>query len=101
MAGARRRCETAKSESSSSSRSRRLWLSATEISEERTQGGRAPGPPVPETRAGAAALVLPWMALGAWMPHLPGSVLAGQAGFVRYFTMADWQPAIKAADLKP
>jgi hypothetical protein len=38
---------------------------------------------------GAALLVLPWMALGAWMPHLPDTPFAGQGGFVRYFLLAD------------
>ncbi len=43
--------------------------------------------------AGAAVLVIPWMALGTFMPHLPTTPLAGQSGFFRYFTRADWQPA--------
>ncbi|MGH7944829.1 MAG: hypothetical protein ACREH8_05755 [Opitutaceae bacterium] len=42
---------------------------------------------------GAGALVLPWMALGALMPHLPTTQLAGQAGFFRYWILADWRPA--------
>lgn len=42
---------------------------------------------------GALALVLPWMAVGALMPHLPTTVLAGQGGFLRYWTMADWHYA--------
>ena len=43
--------------------------------------------------AGALALVLPWMVIGALMPHLPTTVLAGQGGFLRYWTMADWHYA--------
>ncbi len=40
---------------------------------------------------GAALLVVPWMALGALMPHLPTTPLAGQGGFFRYFARADWK----------
>ncbi|MSU50224.1 MAG: hypothetical protein EXS37_14255 [Opitutus sp.] len=40
---------------------------------------------------GAAVLVVPWMALGALMPHLPTTPLAGQGGFFRYFARADWK----------
>jgi len=40
---------------------------------------------------GVGACVLPWMALGAWTPHLPGAVLAGQSGFFTYWARADWQ----------
>jgi hypothetical protein len=43
--------------------------------------------------AGAAALVIPWMALGALMPHLPNTPLPGQTGFLRYWVLADWRPA--------
>jgi len=43
--------------------------------------------------AGAALLVVPWMALGALMPHLPTTTLAGQGGFFRYFARADWHYA--------
>lgn len=43
--------------------------------------------------AGVGAFVLPWMALGAWMPHLPDTPFAGQGGFLRYWFLADWQPA--------
>lgn len=40
--------------------------------------------------AGAtAAFVLPWMLLGAVMPHLPGTPFAGQGGFMRYWFLAD------------
>ena len=42
---------------------------------------------------GALALVLPWMIIGALMPHLPTTVLAGQGGFLRYWKMADWHYA--------
>ena len=42
---------------------------------------------------GVAALAAPWMALGALMPHLPTTPLAGQAGFFRYWLMADWKIA--------
>jgi hypothetical protein len=42
---------------------------------------------------GTALLVLPWMALGAWMPHLPDTPLAGQGGFLRYWMLADWHTA--------
>ena len=37
----------------------------------------------------AAALVLPWMALGKLMPHLPDTPFAGQGGFLRYWVLAD------------
>lgn len=37
----------------------------------------------------AAALVLPWMALGKMMPHLPDTPFAGQGGFLRYWILAD------------
>lgn len=44
--------------------------------------------------AGVASLALPWMALGALMPvHHPETVLAGQGGFLRYWTLADWHHA--------
>jgi hypothetical protein len=43
--------------------------------------------------AGAGVLVLPWIALGAWLPHLPTTPLAGQGGFFRYWLKADWKPA--------
>jgi hypothetical protein len=43
--------------------------------------------------SGAAALVAPWIALGMFMPHLPTTPLAGQVGFLRYWTLADWQTA--------
>lgn len=36
-----------------------------------------------------AAFVLPWMLLGAVMPHLPGTPFAGQGGFMRYWILAD------------
>lgn len=42
---------------------------------------------------GAGALVLPWMALGHVMPHLPDTPFAGQGGFLRYWTLADSQLA--------
>jgi hypothetical protein len=42
---------------------------------------------------GSALLVVPWMALGALMPHLPTTSLPGQAGFLRYWLMADWHIA--------
>lgn len=42
---------------------------------------------------GAALLALPWMAVGALMPHLPDTPFAGQRGFIRYFLEADWQAA--------
>jgi hypothetical protein len=42
---------------------------------------------------GAAILVVPWMALGAVMPHLPEATVAGQGGFMRYWARADWQIA--------
>ena len=42
---------------------------------------------------GAAALVVPWIILGAIMPHLPTTPLAGQAGFMRYWARADWHIA--------
>jgi hypothetical protein len=50
-------------------------------------------------RAGAACtggtlvLVGPWMLLGEIMPHLPTTPFAGQSGFVRYWTLADWHIA--------
>ncbi len=40
-----------------------------------------------------AALVLPWMAFGAFSPHLPESTHAGQGGFIEYFRLAEYQPA--------
>lgn len=43
--------------------------------------------------AGVFAFVLPWMALGAWMPHLPDTHFAGQGGFLSYWIQADWGPA--------
>lgn len=43
--------------------------------------------------AGVGILVAPWMALGALMPHLPETLFAGQGGFLRYWTQADWAPA--------
>lgn len=42
---------------------------------------------------GAAVVVIPWMALGAVMPHLPEAAVAGQGGFLRYWAKADWHPA--------
>ncbi len=42
---------------------------------------------------GAGALVLPWMACGHLMPHLPDTPFAGQGGFLRYWTLADSQGA--------
>jgi hypothetical protein len=42
---------------------------------------------------GGAVLVAPWIALGALMPHLPTTPLAGQAGFFRYWKLADWKYA--------
>jgi hypothetical protein len=33
------------------------------------------------------------MLAGRLAPHLPGSVVAGQGGFLRYFILADWEPA--------
>ena len=40
--------------------------------------------------AGATAVVvLPWMLLGAVMPHLPETPFAGQGGFLRYWFLAD------------
>jgi hypothetical protein len=42
---------------------------------------------------GAGMLVAPWIALGALMPHLPTTPLAGQAGFLRYWLLADWRIA--------
>lgn len=38
-----------------------------------------------------AAIVLPWMLLGAVMPHLPDTPFAGQGGFMRYWFLADSQ----------
>jgi hypothetical protein len=43
--------------------------------------------------AGVGAVAAPWIALGALMPHLPTTPLAGQAGFFRYWIRADWKPA--------
>lgn len=39
--------------------------------------------------AGAALLVLPWMAAGALAPHLPDTPFAGQGDFMRYWRIAD------------
>ncbi len=41
--------------------------------------------------AATAAIVLPWMLLGAVMPHLPDTPFAGQGGFMRYWFLADSQ----------
>ncbi|MFM7749964.1 MAG: hypothetical protein ACKPB0_06055, partial [Opitutaceae bacterium] len=41
--------------------------------------------------AATAAIVLPWMLLGAAMPHLPDTPFAGQGGFMRYWFLADSQ----------
>ena len=41
--------------------------------------------------AATAAIVLPWMLLGALMPHLPDTPFAGQGGFMRYWLLADSQ----------
>lgn len=41
----------------------------------------------------AGAIVVPWMLLGAWMPHLPDTPFAGQSNFTRYWTLADSQHA--------
>ena len=38
---------------------------------------------------GASLLVLPWMALGKLMPHLPDTPFAGQGGFFNYWRLAD------------
>jgi hypothetical protein len=46
---------------------------------------------------GVGCVVLPWMLLGALMPHLPTTPLAGQGGFFRYFLLADWQTATWAS----
>ncbi len=46
--------------------------------------------------AASAVLVLPWMALGAWMPHLPDTPFAGQSNFTRYWFLADSQHATAA-----
>jgi hypothetical protein len=43
--------------------------------------------------AASAVLVLPWMALGALMPHLPDTPFAGQSNFTRYWFLADSQHA--------
>ena len=40
-------------------------------------------------RLGTAVVVLPWMLLGAVMPHLPETPFAGQGGFLRYWFLAD------------
>lgn len=40
-----------------------------------------------------AAAVVPWMAIGAWMPHQTDTPFAGQAGFIGYFFVADRMPA--------
>ncbi len=56
------------------------------------RGGRNPGhllATLARFAAGAGALVLPWMMLGRWMPHLPDAVFAGQGGFLRYWQLAD------------
>ncbi len=42
---------------------------------------------------GTLVLVGPWMLLGEFMPHLPTTPFAGQSGFLKYWTLADWQPA--------
>jgi hypothetical protein len=60
---------------------------------------RDPRPRLPWLRAGAmfalgaGAIVLPWMALGAWAPHGTSPPLAGQAGFLRYVLLADGHTA--------
>jgi len=43
--------------------------------------------------AGAALLVLPWMAAGALAPHLPDTPFAGQGDFLRYWALANREPA--------
>ena len=42
---------------------------------------------------GASTLILPWLALGALMPHLPTTEHAGQSDFLRYGFLADYRPA--------
>ncbi|MDO8539128.1 MAG: hypothetical protein Q7S40_01700 [Opitutaceae bacterium] len=42
---------------------------------------------------GAGVIVLPWMAIAASAPHLPGSVHAGHGLFLRYWVLADYEPA--------
>jgi hypothetical protein len=45
---------------------------------------------------GVGALVAPWIVMGAMLPpHLPNTSLAGQAGFWRYWYMADWRFATR------
>jgi hypothetical protein len=57
--------------------------------------GRAERRPTPviatlaQFAAGAALLVLPWMLLGKFMPHLPDTPFAGQGGFFQYLLLAD------------
>jgi hypothetical protein len=43
--------------------------------------------------AGAALVVVPWMALGALVPHSPETGAPGQAGFLVYWARADWHVA--------
>ena len=43
--------------------------------------------------AGTAVIVVPWMTIGALMPHLSTTPLPGQVGFLRYWTRADWKIA--------
>ncbi len=40
---------------------------------------------------GACLLVLPWMLLGKIPPQLPGTIYAGQGGFLEYFRLAELQ----------
>jgi hypothetical protein len=42
---------------------------------------------------GAALIVVPWMTLGALMPHLKTTPLPGQVGFLHYWNRADWKMA--------
>jgi hypothetical protein len=43
--------------------------------------------------AATCVLVLPWMFLAAFTPHLPDSTHGGHSTFLRYWVLADYEPA--------
>ena len=70
------------------------WIGLWSAGRELGAGFRAPILSLVRFGTGVAAVALPWMALGAAMPvHHPETVLAGQGGFLRYWTLADWHHA--------
>jgi hypothetical protein len=74
-----------------------LWAGGRSWQTDRNRSGPAALTPLVAAGAAFAAGVLvlvgPWMLAGHLAPHLAGSDQAGQGGFIRYFMMADWEPA--------